>query len=84
MTATGGPQPSSFQTIDTAGNYKVDPITNTASSGTYTIQVQVTVNSITYGTSTLIAPSSFTLNVINPCATSVITTNTISNIVLHV
>ena len=86
MTATGGPQPSSFQTIDAAGNYKVDQITDTALSGTYTIQVQsVIVNSVTYGTSpTLTAPSSFTLTVINPCATSVITTNTISNIVLKV
>ena len=86
MTATGGPQPSSFQTIDAAGNYKVDQITDTALSGTYTIQVQsVTVNSITYGTSPILtAPSIFTLQVIDPCANSVITTKTISNIVLKV
>ena len=88
VTASSGPQPVNFQTIDTAGNYKVGPITDLAQAGTYTIKVQsVTVNTITYDTSlspTLTGPTSFTLNVLNPCATSVITTNTISNIVLKV
>ena len=45
----------------------------------------MTVNSITYGTSPgLLSPSSFTLNVINPCATSVITPNSVANVALKV
>ena len=43
----------------------------------------VTVDSITYGSS-LVAPSFFSLTVANPCATSTITPNSASNIVINV
>ena len=43
------------------------------------------VNGITYGTSpTLATPSSFTLTVVNPCATSVITASMVSPLYLKV
>ena len=45
----------------------------------------VIVNGITYGTSpTLATPSSFTLTVVNPCATSVITASMVSPLYLKV
>ena len=37
-----------------------------------------------YGTSSLVTPSSFALTVVNPCATTVVTANTVSPITLTV
>ena len=45
----------------------------------------MTVNGNTYGTSTsLIAPSSFTLNVVNPCSGSIVTGTSVNAITLVV
>ena len=82
-----GPVPTNFNTIGAStGTYVVSPTTSTSQTGTYTILVTaVTVDGIAYGTSpSLIAPSSFTLTVINPCSGTIVTGTSVSAITLVV
>ena len=86
MTASG-PAPANFNTIGAStGTYVVNPTTSTSQTGTYTILVTaVTVDGITYGSSpSLIAPSSFTLTVVNPCSGTIVTRSSVNPITLIV
>ena len=89
VTATGGPSPTNFNTIDVStGLYSVGPTTTTSSAGIYTIQVSsVTVGGITYGTSPpLVSPSSFTLTVatLGGCDSTIVTSTTVNAITINV
>jgi hypothetical protein len=81
-----GPAPANFAHFSTATSiYTVGPTTATSQTGTYTIQIaSLIVNSVTYGSTSLVAPSSFILTVVNPCSGTTVTATSVSSITLAV
>ena len=86
MSATG-PLPTNFQNIDATGTYTIQPTQATNQIGVYEIQVSaVTVDGVTYTSTSLVSPSSFNLNVValGSCDSTIVTAPVVSAITLKV